>query len=41
MTDIELLTGIYNQLNDIRLVLLAFLCWLVIQAIYKLLKIFF
>lgn len=41
MTDIEILTGIFNLLSDIRLVLLAFLCWGVIQALYKLLKIFF
>lgn len=41
MTEIELLTGIYNQIADIKQLLLVLVTWLVINALYKLLKIFF
>lgn len=41
MTEIELLTGIYNLLYDIRIYLVVFIGVMVVVAIYKLFKIFF
>lgn len=41
MTDIELLTTINQHLEDIEVLLLALIVWLVIKVIYRLFNFFF
>lgn len=36
MTEIELLTGIYNTLHDIRLFIIIVIGWLVVRAVFDL-----